>query len=131
MGTNYYVEQKPCPHCGRGGERLHIGKSSAGWVFALHVTEELPDLEHWLAYLAEHEDAIVDEYGGKVPLMDMICAILIRKGTRQPITIAEMTVEMVKNDAVPGPNNLWRAKLGGNVTAHGAGTWDCHTGEFS
>lgn len=38
MGTNYYLHsQDPCEHCGRSYPELHIGKSSAGWVFALHV----------------------------------------------------------------------------------------------
>lgn len=55
MGTNYYAEyQPPCPTCGRQDPPLHIGKSSAGWCFSLHVIPELglndwPEWEAWLA----------------------------------------------------------------------------------
>jgi len=46
MGTNYYLvknERPPCPCCERTyvQERLHIGKSSGGWCFALHVIPEM------------------------------------------------------------------------------------------
>src|SRR5450631_1105933 len=37
MGTNYYLQLPGCDHCNRAGDRLHIGKSSGGWCFALHV----------------------------------------------------------------------------------------------
>ena len=34
MGTNYYLHQNVCPHCGRSDEPIHIGKSSFGWTFS-------------------------------------------------------------------------------------------------
>ena len=42
MGTNYYFEDSSevCECCGRGAESLHIGKSSGGWCFSLHVMPE-------------------------------------------------------------------------------------------
>ena len=55
MGTNYYLHEPPtnkCEHCGRQDEKepLHIGKSSVGWVFALHIIPEMgiEDLEDWI-----------------------------------------------------------------------------------
>ena len=33
MGTNYYLHTDVCPHCNRERERIHVGKSSAGWPF--------------------------------------------------------------------------------------------------
>ena len=33
MGTNYYLNTDYCPCCGQSKQRLHIGKSSAGWRF--------------------------------------------------------------------------------------------------
>jgi len=75
MGTNYYAQQDSCRHCGRCNkyDRYHIGKSSGGWNFSLHVkgpqehaaNHELPEgkfscLEDWKHFLsaiakAEHE----------------------------------------------------------------------------
>ena len=52
MGTNYYLYQKPdCECCGRPFEPLHIGKSSAGWCFALHIMPEdgISTLLDWCA----------------------------------------------------------------------------------
>ena len=43
MGTNYYLETDACDKCGRGDGPLHIGNSSAGWCFALHVGEDADD----------------------------------------------------------------------------------------
>jgi len=50
MGTNYYLyPASPCKACGRSYEAKHIGKSSAGWCFLLHVIPEegINDLEDW------------------------------------------------------------------------------------
>lgn len=40
MGTNYYYYQDVCPHCGKPDKKLHIGKSSGGWYFSLHIIPE-------------------------------------------------------------------------------------------
>lgn len=66
MGTNYYAVSEPCGHCGRGGDRVHIGKSSIGWqfLFAPLDMEEgkgCHSWREWRAYLADKQ--IVDEYG--------------------------------------------------------------------
>ncbi len=50
MGTNYYLHEKPdCECCGRPFEALHIGKSSSGWCFSLHVMPEdmINTLDDW------------------------------------------------------------------------------------
>ena len=52
MGTNYYLHRprtNECEHCGRADEAppLHIGKSSSGWCFSLHV-RRADDPEHVL-----------------------------------------------------------------------------------
>ena len=51
MGTNYYLHKNTCDHCGRSDERIHIGKSSGGWCFALHVGDDIGinSLENWKA----------------------------------------------------------------------------------
>ena len=73
MGTNYYLEKKdPCPHCGRGFDRLHIGKFSNGWIFALHVIPELHlfDLRDWQKFW--EGEKIFDEYGQEFSGEDML-----------------------------------------------------------
>ena len=51
MGTNYYLYEgsEACPTCKRPFEPLHIGKSSAGWCFSLHVIPEegINTLDDW------------------------------------------------------------------------------------
>ena len=57
MGTNYYLSSKPCSCCGRKDSQRHIGKSSAGWVFALHVYPDQAKGElAWLYVNASHEN---------------------------------------------------------------------------
>ena len=65
MGTNYYWYPKsnPCPTCGHDPiEPIHIGKSSAGWRFMFHGTDEIRSWEQWQAIL-QGKGNIVDEYG--------------------------------------------------------------------
>ena len=76
MGTNYYWSeeacQSPCKHC-RGGDRLHIGKSSGGWCFSLHVIpyEGINTLDDWKAKFALPGSEIVDEYGTRLTAEEM------------------------------------------------------------
>ena len=46
MGTNYYLIKNACPHCGATEEAIHIGKSSAGWYFALNT--DVYSYEQWM-----------------------------------------------------------------------------------
>lgn len=143
MGTNYYLKTEPdktCDHCGHTvkGETLHIGKSSGGWCFALHVMPErgINDLEDWLA-LFERE-TIEDEYGRPCSAAEMLSVIRNRakcEGPRDPWArrlmeeAREHTYRM--NGAEPGPGGLLRSKLDSHTIAHGDGTWDCIVGDFS
>ena len=54
MSINYYhyeEQSAPCPTCGHKKKikRLHIGKSSYGWAFSLHIIphEGLNSLDDW------------------------------------------------------------------------------------
>ena len=85
MGTNYYVQTEPadiCATCGHvsGGEDLHIGKSSAGWVFMLNAHPEygINTFNDWVQYLCVRQGAIKDEYGKHVTYEHMILAIVER-----------------------------------------------------
>lgn len=80
MGTNYYHHRDVCECCGRGGKSEHIGKSSAGWTFSFHGTEEAKSWGEWRAILraggvirneydevvtVEHFEALVDAKRGE------------------------------------------------------------------
>lgn len=114
MGTNYYLHQKPdCECCGRPFEPLHIGKSSGGWCFSLHVMPEdcITTLDDWRNLWAAPGSFIRNEYGENVSIADMELIITVR---------------------------LWRGEFpsrhpidGRNCLGHGEGPWDYIQGEFS
>lgn len=117
MGTNYYYETAgtdPCPHCGRGdeSEKLHIGKSSTGWAFSLHIVPErnINTLSDWQQIWASGGQ-IRDEYGESVSPEEMLARITKRSH----------------------PNGL-RRHTGGhgeNFVRPGEPTYDLVEGEFS
>ena len=107
-------------------EPLHIGKSSGGWCFSLHVIPEdnINDLDDWRVLWNEPGSFIKNEYGEKVSVANMEDIITNRSWAKIPSDGAV--------HAEPGPNNLARAIVDGrHCIKHGAGTWDCITGEFS
>lgn len=111
MGTNYYHHAKtPCPTCGHEDEPRHIGKSSCGCAFALHVYPDdgIHDLADWQPLF--ETGRIVDEYGRPVTLADMLAII---KNRSHPRGLRRGTVDD-------------RYCIG-----HGEGTWDLYVGEFS
>lgn len=118
MGTNYFYERassEPCPTCDheQDSSRLHIGKSSAGWVFALHVipAEGLNSLDDWEALWNRPGGQIRDEYGEHVSPEAM--QRIIRERTPLP------------KQSQYGP------RRDPDRSKHGPGTWDLHTHEFS
>ena len=112
MGTNFYFELKPCECCGRADEPLHIGKSSAGWAFALHVYPEkgINNLRDWEEILRKTNGQVVDEYGGEWNYDQMIDKITNRSH----------------------PRGLNRSYVDGrHCIGNGEGTYDYMIGEFS
>ena len=88
MSTNYYLHKPSntkCNHCGHDPESenniIHIGKSSYGWCFALHVNSALGinTLEDWKLKWAEEGMKIKNEYGDDVPAVDMLDIITTRR----------------------------------------------------
>ena len=72
MGTNYYWHPKsnPCPTCGHDpAEPIHIGKSSAGWEFSFHGTDQQRSWKDWQKELNK-DGRIVNEYGDVYSLED-------------------------------------------------------------
>lgn len=128
MGTNYYMAVNVCSHCGRGEEELHIGKSSAGWVFALNTHPEhgLVSLDAWSE--AWETNPIRNEYGDPVTADEML-GVVIKRGPGKGGWDAEF---LARNQATPGPNGLLRAAVDGRLCiGHGDGTYDLMAGEFS
>lgn len=128
MGTNYYWHEsgdQECPHCHAPTKSLHVGKSSSGWCFALrvHPAEGIRDLDDWRRVWSGG-GAIFDEYGGPVPVPDMLRVITERSHRGNPWTPAALAL----NHAVPGPNGLARNAC---LSTPGDGTYDICDYEFS
>jgi len=78
MGTNYYLVLP--------WDKVHIGKSSAGWVFQLHCygednTHPLHTLEDWIETIIFAQrlgGRIEDEYGTEHQLEGLLTEILSR-----------------------------------------------------
>jgi hypothetical protein len=131
VGTNYYLERDICPHCSRSDEKLHIGKSSAGWCFSLHVDsdEGINSLADWQALWSAPDARIVDEYGRETSPDEMLSTITERAWPKRD---QEHSPEFLRsNHAEPGPNNLLRHQIGRHCVGHGDGTYDLIPGEFS
>ena len=148
MGTNYYLYQKTSLPEPDHETELHIGKSSAGWCFALHVIPErgIHDLRDWIALIESlgADARIEDEYGHTLLLYELMEIITIRwrnitveesfkqgkaSGFYEDIDCLEKFLHI--NNAQLGPNNLLRHQLSKWCIKHGSGTWDCMPGEFS
>lgn len=133
MGTNYYwYEWPPCPTCEREYEPRHIGKSSFGWCFSLHVypEDDITDLSRWTVLWTKRGTHIRDEYGKSVTKGEMLAIVTEREGRHEA---ADWTpAEYASNSAESGPNGLARHQVDGtHCIGHGAGTWDLIVGEFS
>ena len=130
MGTNYYLLQNRCQCCKRSDER-HVGKSSMGWVFALHVypDEGINTMQDWEKLLTP--DAVVkDEYGVERAASVMLVAIKDRGNDLSEEDRAKLRSHKVPEYAVAGPNGLLRSKLSNHCIGHGEGPWDYLVGEF-
>lgn len=115
MGTNYYLQRECCDKCGRSTDRIHIGKSSAGWCFSLHVDDEagINSLADWEAQWSQPNTRIVDEYGDVIPVDQMRRTITERKWHGSADNLRRHPIEE-------------RYCVG-----HGDGTYDLIPGEFS
>jgi hypothetical protein len=80
MSANYYLRAKPACTCyGREYERLHIGKSSAGWCFALRVYDDGTGPANLAEWVDLFPFGVVDEYGREVSPEEMLAIITERK----------------------------------------------------
>ena len=132
MGTNYQWHAEPrCPHCDQErGEVKHIGKSSAGWCFSLHVypDDHINTLSDWLNLFTLPDSYITNEYGERVSMGDMVSCITERNRKGRQHHDQDF---LRLNCAEPGPNGLLRHSIGHGCIGHGEGPYDYITGEFS
>ena len=134
MGTNYYLNKEVCGHCGRGDGPLHIGKSSMGWYFALHVDPEngIKDLEDWEKLFRDPKNKIEDEYGRPLTTDEMISEINNRQGHVSPESYGfEETLKSNGAIFVPERKLFRRRPDRSHCIGVGSGTWDMCIGEFS
>ena len=155
MGTNYYLvynekEAATCPCCGHEtikSKELHIGKSSSGWTFSLHVYPDV-DIRNWNDIQLECLHAIgkggwiKDEYGTAVE-WEMFVNIVTERSSMETLehSVAICSAYgswckgvddyLERNNAIAGPNNLLRHKIDRCCVGHGEGTYDYIVGEFS
>ena len=130
MGTNYYVvdETDYCKYCGKGKKEVHLGKSSAGWCFALNVYPE-KGINNWADILDYVKDKqIYNEYGDLISVEKFIDVVTNRSWAAKK-TDFDHFLEV--NQAELGPNNLLRHKISGFCIGHGEGTYDYMVGDFS
>lgn len=137
MGTNYYIYEPKYPVCGKQDKIWHVGKSSGGWCFSLHVNpargvNNLGDLK---AEISVAGRIIQDEYGNSHTIDKMLAIITEREDIRQgyPNMLYGSDEQFHReNGSEPGPNGLIRSKVDGiHCVGHGKGTWDLIAGEFS
>ncbi len=115
MGTNYYYhKQEACKCCGRNDEPVHIGKSSGGWCFSMHIDEYegIKNYDDWKKLFEIEGSYIEDEYGDVID-KDYFCKSIVE-------------------------DRHWRGEHpsrheidGRHCVGHGEGTWDYITGNFS
>ncbi len=143
MGTNYYLRKTKCEQC-NSYEELHIGKSSFGWCFSLHVIPEIGinNLDDWRELFSKYK--IINEYGEGMTPDDMIDTIINREGKNnftEPYPDDTWFTTMYKtwdsfherNYSEAGPKGLLRHKISkeSRCIGHGDGTYDYITGDFS
>ncbi|SET41180.1 hypothetical protein SAMN05216326_12555 [Nitrosomonas marina] len=129
MGKNYYLhlDKKGDEDISQAFDPVHIGKSSVGWYFSLHIYphREIHDLDDWERLFNKDIVTIRDEYGNKTLPGDMMNIITVRcfggKHTESNLEVAEV-----------GINNLLRYRIDGDrCIGHGTGTWDLFVSDFS
>jgi hypothetical protein len=79
MGTNYYIHENPCAHCGRHDEPIHIGKSSAGWKFSFNATIH-KTYEEWKAVIEAADGKIFDEYNRPISAKELLDYAASKRG---------------------------------------------------
>ena len=82
MGANYYVHTNMCNHCERY-DRVHIGKSSAGWKFLVDVDRlYYTNFNEFIEFIRKNDGNIWDEYDRPISFDDLMDKIEAKKNGR-------------------------------------------------
>lgn len=130
MSTEYYYYANiPCPHCKVKPPPRRIGKSSAGWTFALatYPEKDIRDLPDWRRLFKVRGSTIENEYDEVIAVKDMLAIITGRHNLRKTIPPTAEFLRM--NHATLGPNGLLRRNTDEYCVGWGKGTWDLVLGE--
>ena len=163
MGTNYYwlrpneayEEHEISRLVQPKYEMVHIGRSSAGWCFKLHVYPNGYnglDINSWAQWKRLFKDLgddliLVNEYYEKIDLDYLKTVVEDRSSSQDWETfdkelregkykfyrdIKNLDEFLRRNSAIKGPNNLMRSKIDNrHCIGHADGPWDYMVGEFS
>jgi hypothetical protein len=136
MGTNYFLHSEQCPHCGiEQKDKMHLGKSSAGWCFGLHVYPDLDlidwhDMWSYISFCVEEQGHEIKDECGETILPEIFFAIVWDRHAKQPHDAEWLRI----NHAQPGPFDLARHLVDGQHCIGNAGPYapiDYIVGEFS
>ena len=138
MSTNYEAKIALTEKANGPTLTLHIGKSSAGWCFSLHVHPEhgINTLADWQKVWRQPNATIVNEYGRAIAADEMLDEVIARswKGTRQnDDEWVRVNFDWLHvNYAAPGPNGLARHTYCASLPPDPErDTYDLCTGDFS
>lgn len=98
MGTNYYaVKKKPCLY----NREIHLGKSSAGWLFLFRDNEEFhtyPQFKKWLENNVDTgEYLLFNEYNEEVSKEELINIIETKQKSKNCLNNPDNFNYRVKN----------------------------------
>lgn len=144
MGTNYYLEYPECANDDVNSkmETRHIGKSSGGWYFSLHVypSEGIHTFDDWLDEISSvlfRGGEIKNEYGDRIEFHEITDVVLNRKSFKTTSTYPNMFYRseremLASNHAERGINGLLKHVADGrHCIGHGDGTVSHIVGDFS
>jgi len=155
MGTNYYLikpSELLCNKCGHDPDvqSIHIGKSSFGWCFGLHIIPELNifSLDDWKREWSKDGVYIQNEYKEKISTEEMLKIITDRGNGRyckienkeearkeEPISSIFKSLKIIKKQKIKNikiDSGLMRHSIDGSFcTGHGEGPWDYLVGDYS
>jgi hypothetical protein len=131
VGTHYYLREFfPALEFNPDPNTRHIGESSVGWCFSLHVFpgEGIHNLDDWIVMFESPTSSIEDEYGTELSAAKMLEVIRERSWNGDAVAGA---YDVAKGRVSLGPNGLMRSAIDGRYCiGHGAGTWDLRAGDF-